>query len=379
MSRTLFLLILALFPIALNALPRSIGQAIEAFEQGNLQEARTLLDTAAQDPTAQTWPCTWYYRGVVYEGLLRKYIATEEALDWHIQALEAYQHVLSMTSPHTQYHSFAQANLAGLETYYLDRGRRYYRGENFMQAMGQFAIVKAMKPQAPQAYLYAGIAAQQDEDYALAWQNYTEYLSLGASHPAVHRSMAHIAFVQRHNAAQAQSILDQALAQYPWDQGLLHEQVQQCIALDKVTAWATLLQQKMAESPEAAIYPYYLGYVHEQQGQHTQALTYYQQASALAPKAAAPWQQQGFIHYQRAARCAQAMDQVTEEAFQQVGKALLDEYKTHLEQAQRCLAHAAERQPGDLLLLTYLHQVYDRLQQPTQAKAIQRQIQRLKR
>lgn len=377
-ARAFLMLFILLHPTVLGARPRSITQAITALEQGDAPQAQALIDQATQEPSLQNLPCTWYYRGVIYEKLLREQITTEQAANCLKHTLAAYRKVLALTSRYTQYHSFAKANLYGLWAYYLDWGRRSYRREAFEDAITQLAIARDIRPQDPRAYLYIGVAAHQNADYDLAWSNYEQYLALGAKDPAVYRGMACIAFTQHHNPVQARAILAQALTQYPWDHGLLQEQVEQHKALGSMADWMSALQQQIVEAPRKAIYPYYLGYVCEQQGEYLKALEYYQKASKLAPREAALWQQQGLMHYQQAAESAQRINEMPPEAFQQVGRVHLSVYKEHLNQAKRCLKKASALQPYSLLLLECLRHVYDRLQMPASAKAVQQRMRRLR-
>ena len=104
------------------AQPPIVKQAIAAFDKEDLGQAQTLIDQATQDEKAKTKESTWYYRGAIYEQLMRKNIASDTASYYLEQALQAYQQALSLAPASSQYHSFAQVNFHGLWAYYLDRG-----------------------------------------------------------------------------------------------------------------------------------------------------------------------------------------------------------------------------------------------------------------
>ncbi|MEM9417190.1 MAG: tetratricopeptide repeat protein [Bacteroidota bacterium] len=372
--RALSIALLLRCSLPLQAQPPLIHQALVAFDKDDLEQAQTAIDQATSQ--AATSGPAWYYRGAIYEALLRKQISSEEAPELFAATLASYRQALALTPPASQFHSFAQINLNNLWAYYLDRGRRYYRQENFDKAVEQWQYCEQIRTDQPCVELYKAIAAHQDEQYALARQHYTQYLTQATTVPApVYRGLAQVTAQLDQHAKQALLIIEQALQQYPFDNDLLAEQ----LALYQVgdgekEALPQRLAKKLAAAPHDPALYYQLGYWYEQQGQPAQALLQYQQAATLAPHNIEPMRQQGIVHYNQAAQLTQTIEAMPAEAFQEKGMELRQALTKHLAQALACFKQARKRQPRDLFTLKHLQTLYLRLKKPAKAAKIERKL-----
>ncbi len=369
----------ALCAVPLWAKSSIVKQSIVAFEREAFSEARVCIDKAMEETAIQTQGDAWYYRGVIYEKLLRDQIATEEADRLFEETLNAYLKTIALTPVASQYHSFAQINLNGLWAYYLDRGRRYYKQEAFGSAMQQFKCCKQIIPSDLYAYLYTAIAAHQDEEYDLALHNYTHYLESGVAVPAaVYRGLTHLTAYPLKDPTKSLKILEQALVQYPFDNDLLYEQLQHYTDLGQVEAEKEDLQNRITATPcEAALY-YQLGYWYEQQAQWQQALKQYQKAAELAPDRVEPVRQQGIVHYNQAAQATQEITKMSDEQFQKVGAERIKKLENSMGQALSYFEQANKLSPRDSFILKHLRTIYLRLRKPIQAKKIERNLSKYK-
>ncbi len=369
--------VLCAMPLWAN--PALVRQAIVAFEEDKFFEAKTYIDRALEDPPTQVRGSAWYYRGVIYEKLLREQIATEEASLLFEETLNAYQKVLALTPAASQYHSFAQINLNGLWAYHLDRGRRYYKQEAFESAIQQFKYCKKIMPSHPDAYLYTAIAAHQEGENDLALHNYTHYLELGAVAPAAaYRGLAHLTAYPLKFPQKALIILEEALLQYPFDNDLLYDQLQLYTALDQVDVNQKLLQKQVAAISYEAAPHYQLGYWYEQQGQWQQALEQYKKAAELAPNRVELVLQQGIVHYNQAVQVSQEITKMAEEKFQQVGAKRIKKLENCLEQALPFFEQANKLSPRDPFILKHLQRIYRHLRKPVPLKKIERRLRKYK-
>ena len=368
-----------LWAVPLWAKSSLVKQAIVAFEQQNFSEARVCIDKAMEQIATQGQVDAWYYRGVIYEKLLRNQIATEEAAQFFEETLTAYQKVLALTSVASQFHSFAQINLNGLWAYFLDRGRRYYKRAVFENAIQQFRYCQRILPSNISSYLYIAIAAHQEEKYDSALHNYTYYLESGVVVPSVvYRGLAHLTAYPQKDPTKALEILEQALLQYPFDNDLLYEQIQLYTNLGQIEAMQSIVQKQVAElSYEAA--PYYrLGYWYEYHEEWQKALEYYQKAAELAPNRVEPIRQQGIIYYNQAVQATQKITEMPEEQFQKIGKKQIKKLEDSLGQALSYFEQANKVMPRDALTLKHLKTIYQRLHRPNQVKKIERRLRKYK-
>lgn len=362
----------------LRAQPRIVKQAVAAFDKAEWAQAQELIDQATQDEKAKAQGSTWYYRGAIYEQLMRDNIASDTASHYLEEALQAYHQALALTPQSSQYHSFAQININGLWAYYLDRGRRYYKAEAFDKAIEHFEVCKQIKPNDPYALLYTAIAAHQDENYDLALQHYEQYLQLGEVNPAVYRGLASITTHHLKEPGKASKILDQAIQQYPWYNNLLEEQTQLLLRLNQLEAREKHLQEQIATGPSDPVPHYQLGYLYEQWDKPQEALVHYQQAAELAPHQLEPVCQQGIVHYNQAAQVINSTADMPDEAFQQVGEELIEKANQHLQQALSYLEQARKMKRRDPFILRRLHTLYTRLNMPAKAEKIARAMKWIK-
>ena len=349
---------------------RLIKQALACFDQGQFSEAQALIDQASQDKTLQLQASTWYYKGVVYEQLMRKNIALDIAGQYLEEALKAYQKTLTLTPEANQYHSFAQLNKQELWAYYLNRGVRYYKAEAFDRAIEAFAICKRIQPDDAHALLYTAIAAHQEEQYDLALAQYKAYLQLEKGKPAVYCGLASITANQLHKPEQAKSILDQALQAYPWDVGLLEAQHQLLLALKELGARKQQLKEQVTASPLNPLPHFQLGYFYEQANQLEVAATYYQQAVNLALQELAPICRLGIVYYNQAANIINEAVAMPDHDFQQTGEELTNQAEQYFRKALHSFKQARKLDRGNLFILKQLHVIYTRLHMPEKAQII---------
>jgi tetratricopeptide (TPR) repeat protein len=360
------------------ALPAGIKAAVQAFDQGELEKAQTMIDEVVSDVKYQKQANSWYYRGVIYDQLMRIHITSDAAATYRDEAIQFYQKTLMLSNQDSQYHSFAQINLQALWTYYINRGVQYYKMEAFEEALEQLSIARQIDPQAPLTILYTAIIDQQAEQYEEACRGYEQYQALGYQDVAVYRALANLAIHHLKDSSQAQTILQAALQKYPWDVSLLEEYDELLATHHQLEEKQSQLQSQLLATPRQPIHYYQLGYLYDKTNQYEQALECYQQALALAPRQLEIIVQLAILHYNQGARALSNIIELPEEAFQQTGQ-------TGIEQAHHCLQQsviywekARRLSPKNLYILQQLRTLYKRLNNEKKTKAITQQMKRMK-
>ena len=363
--------------IPLQAKPTLVNQAIAAFEAEDFPEASALIDQATEGGAIGPDAGCWYYRGVIYEKLLRSKIATDEAPALFEETLAAYNRVLATAPQASQYHSFAQMNLGGLWAYYLDRGRRYYKQENFESAIMQFQYCRRISANDPYADLYTAVAAHQQEEYDLALSSYTSYMAAKKTVPtAVYHALARLTATFLKDPDEALAILEKGLAEYPFNNNLLHEEVAIYTTMGTTAVQAQLLKKETETNTAVACYQ--LGYWYGQQEREEEALVLYQKAGMLDPQHVEPFRQQGIVYYNQAVLVTQEITKIPEEDFQKVGVSLIKQLQERLASALTCFEQAQKIAPRDLFILRHLQITYQGLNKPAKAKKMERRLRRLK-
>ncbi|MGI2257243.1 hypothetical protein ACRRVD_01580 [Candidatus Cardinium hertigii] len=265
----------------------------------NVQQARLAIDSAIKDRKLARHPSTWYYRGVIYDRLLRDHVASEEAPALLDQALTAYAQAQQLSvSKYTQFHSFSVGNLTALWSYFLNRGIGYYRQEAFDQAIEQFAICRRILSKETTPLLYMAIAYHSHDKPEEALRYYQDYLKVEGPCFVVLRAMAAIHYHKLKNFDTAIAILNEALLQFPFNNELLEEKC--CIyeAAGKVDAYADGLAIGLQNKEIHAYYAY--AYLLEYQGRVEEAVFYYKQVLKNQPHQYDALRQIGFVFYNKA-------------------------------------------------------------------------------
>ncbi|HLP34578.1 MAG TPA: hypothetical protein VK133_01125 [Amoebophilaceae bacterium] len=234
-------------PAAPDAPEGEVPLSLAAPTLSNLQRARLAIDEAIQDATLAKHPATWYYRGVVYDHLLRE--QPTEATLFLEEALASYVKTMHITPPATQFHSFALSSQAKLWSYYLERGIRYYKQEAFERALEHFSICQRILPNEPTPLLYAAMVYHTKQQPEAAWKNYTAYLQSASPTAFVFRAVAHLLFHQLHAMDAAIDWLDAGLLKFPFDTDLLAEKCSIYQAIGTMDQYIASLQADVEGLP----------------------------------------------------------------------------------------------------------------------------------
>ncbi|WP_339044260.1 tetratricopeptide repeat protein [Cardinium endosymbiont of Tipula unca] len=265
----------------------------------DVTQAQIAIDEAIKDRKLIQHPATWYYRGVIYNKLLKDNLSSEKTTALLDETLAAYTKTTQLCSPHTQFHSFAQSNIASLWSYYLDKGMRYYKQENFDQAVAQFAICKRIIPKDPTPILYTAIAYQGNKKPEEALHYYEAYLQIAGPQVAIFRAIANIQYHQLKKFSEAISLLNTAIAQFPFNNELLEEKFLIYKASKQIEQYEiTLLEAISAPQAWHTVYEY--AYLLENQGLIEKALPYYEQILKNIPNQYNTLQQIGLLSYNEA-------------------------------------------------------------------------------
>ncbi|MGI2298422.1 tetratricopeptide repeat protein [Candidatus Cardinium hertigii] len=271
----------------------------EAAGLSNAQQARLAIDGAIKDSKLASHPATWYYRGVIYDRLLRDHIASEEGPALLDEALAAYAQAQQLSvSKHKQFHSFALSNLTTLWSYFLNRGIGYYRQEAFDQAIDQFVICRRILPEESTPLLYMAIVYHSHDQPEEALRYYQDYLKVQGAQFPVLRAIAAIHYHKLKNFDRAIAILNEALLQFPFNNELLEEKCSIYEAAGKVDGYADGLAVRIQNKEIHAYYAY--AYLLEYQGRMEEALFYYQQVLKEHPHQYDALRQMGFVFYNKA-------------------------------------------------------------------------------
>ena len=378
-KKALCIIVPWLLTMPLQAKKHFTKNAIAALEKGELAIAQHCIKQAVENKATKLQGKTWYYRGVIYEECMKQEVALDSITYFLDEALASYHKAMSLTRAKSRYHRFAIMKIDALWASYLNRGVRYYRKEAYDSAIENFAICKKIKPTDAYAYLYTAIAAHQDENYAVAIENYEQYIALGYTSPAVYYGLASITEKHLQDPDKACAILNEGLQQYPLNNELNHASMQLLQTLNQLEEKERQLKAKIAKDISPITAYYQLAYLYETLGKQEEAMAYYTQALAIDAHLFEANFRLAVLYYNQAVQLSHRIDSGAMDASQAPDKQLTEVAHSYLYKALPLFEKAHATKPHDLLLLESLKNIYVRLNKIKKIKKIKKIINTLKK
>ncbi|MDD9139916.1 MAG: hypothetical protein NQ127_03225 [Candidatus Cardinium sp.] len=284
----------AIEPIDKPALPPPLTQ---------LEQACLHIEEAIQDSTLVKHPATWYYKGRIYEQMLKHTLTAASVTSASFlldEALMAYEKVKQLSQPASQFYSFASANIAALWQLYLERGIRYAKQHAYEQAIEHFTVCRRILPEETTPLFYMAIVQQSNAQPEAALHIYTTYGQCQQPQPAIVRAMADIYGNQIKDFDKAIALLDHGLTQFPFEDMLLEEQYNLYKANNQLPLYESLLCQAMLAQPNQWDKQYAYAYFLQNQERIEESSYFYQQILKAFPRQYAGWRQMGILWYNEA-------------------------------------------------------------------------------
>ncbi|GAB4228970.1 MAG: hypothetical protein Tsb0034_00400 [Ekhidna sp.] len=264
-----------------------INQALSALEEGNLAEAKTIIDQAIVHEKTKDDPKTWFYRGQIYAALdtaNNEAGALEESLKAFDKALELDPDQKSINS--VDFNTGTVVNIdskkQGYYAYYYNQAISAYGEEDFAGAADNFETAFYIMPSDTNSILNAAYAASADQDKERAKKNYTKAYEAGVKDKNV--------FLQLYNYAVMDEKFEEGLDAirkgrevYPNDIDLMKYEINLLIQLDKTDEAKKGLEDAIAQDPSNADLYFSLGVLQEQLGEKEQAMESYKKAVEVDP------------------------------------------------------------------------------------------------
>lgn len=359
-------------------LSNNIQTALEAFQSGDLEKAQQVIDATVPKDSDANSAQGWYYRGVIYEQLMRKNITSDLSPHYLEEALTAYRKTLLCSKTQPQYYRFAEINLEKLWKYYINRSVQYYKMEYFEEALKQLEIVKRINPAADLIILYTAIINHQIEDYTQALDGYIQYLTCHSQDASLYRILAALTISHQGDIDKAQELFQVALKKYPWDYNLLEDYYELLADNQLLHKQQHYLDSQLITNANNAIYYYQLAHLHYKLDHYGEAIEYAKKALYLAPSQPEVILQIATIYYNFAAKVLHNTLALSEEEFQQQNKQEIQKCNTTIQEAIIYLKRARKANPKNLYILQQLRMLYKWSANDSRAHIIEQQMHKIK-
>jgi len=250
----------------------NINKALKAMQEGQLAEAKQMIDDATTYEKTMDDGKTWYYRGLIYAAIDTTNDASVKALaeDPFKIAMESFAKADQMAKGGSEYFTTDAASvipvtktqqMGQLANYYLNRGAALYQSDSLEEAVKNFEKTQVILPDDTIAYFYAGIVANSMEDHDKAIANLEKYLEKGGTSSDAYSVMINTYSTAKEDKEKALEVARRAKAQFPENPEFPKVEIGLLIELEKIEEAKKGLEEAVAQEPDNKTYQFYLGYV----------------------------------------------------------------------------------------------------------------------
>lgn len=274
MKRILFLMLM-LIAVAVSAQKKqkpNINKALKSLQEGNLAEAKQIIDDATTYEKTMDDGKTWYYRGLIYAAIdtTSNEAAKSLADDPLKTALESFAKADQMGKAGTEYFTTDPTSIVPvtktqqiqqLAGWYINRGAMLYQSDSLEQALVNFEKTQLVMPDDTTAYYYAGIVANVMENYDKTISNLEKYIEKGGTSSDAYSVMINTYSGPLENKEKALEVARRAKEKFPDNSEFPKVEIGLLIELEKIDEAKKGLEQAVVREPDNKTYHFYLGYV----------------------------------------------------------------------------------------------------------------------
>ncbi|MEM6523775.1 MAG: tetratricopeptide repeat protein [Bacteroidota bacterium] len=271
-----------------------IGQAEKLRTEGDLGEAKNIIDAAIEHEKTKGDGKTWYYRGLIYASLDTTTNSAYQNLATNpLQtAMEAFAKADELQKGNSEYYISDANGLPQLKTqqmqalwgYYLNRGVEEYQADNKEEALMWLDKTKIVQPKDTTGYIYAGSIALAAQNYKAAADNYYALIDdLDYQTKDAYNSLIYIESSVNKDDDKAIKIIRRAKELFPEDLDFAKSEVAALIRMGKSDEAKVGLEEAIEKEPKNAALYFQLGILEEELGNMEEAKKAYGKSIEVDP------------------------------------------------------------------------------------------------
>lgn len=379
----------AIFGYSFGQKKPKINQAEKARTEGNLGEAKEIIDAAIEHEKTKDDGKTWYYRGLIYATLDTTTNPQYQnlATDPLKIAMEAFAKADELGKGNNEYF-ISDANglprlkpqqMNDLWVYYLNKGVENYQEQNTEEALKYFTKTQSVKPSDTTGYIFAGAAAQSGKNFKVAAENYYKLINdLDYHSPDLYNYLVYIEGTVNENPEKALELLRKAKEKFPENGDFAKSEINLLIQMDKVDEAKNELQAAIAKEPENSNLYFTLGVMHEELGNKDEARDAYQKAVDLDPKNFNATFNLAVVHYNEAVELIKQKNNLGISAADlKKAKGMQEEINNRLKTAMPYWERILELDPQNRTALESLQYTYSQLKMNEKALEVTEKLETL--
>lgn len=286
----LLLLVICAVSTDVNAQKKpKVSAAMKALKGGDFTTAVSEINRASEYEKLKDDPKTWWSRAQIYVTADTSGAGVDNALQEAIASFNKASELsggdvskLFVTGPDgfpVPYDQYKDSYWA----YYFNSGATAYGDEDYETAVAEFEKAQMITPEDTNAYINAGLAAHNDQNWDAAKRNYAGAISNGVESKDIFSLYVSILNSQEDTRAKALEVIRQARELYPTDNELARSEINVLIQLGKADEARANLAKQIEAEPDNAVLHFTLGVMLEEVGDKEGAKAAYRNAMKADP------------------------------------------------------------------------------------------------
>ena len=350
----------------------NLNKALKSLQEGQLAEAKQIIDDATTYEKTMDDGKTWYYRGLIYAAIDTASNPQVKGLadDAFKVAMESFAKADQMakagseyfvTDPNSVIPVTKTQQMGQLANYYLNKGATLYQNDSLAEAIELFEKTQEVLPSPDDtiAYFYAGIVANSMEDHDKAISNLEKYIENGGTSADAFSVIINTYSGPKEDKEKALATVRRAKEKFPENPEFPKVEIGLLIELEKIEEAQKGLEEAVVREPNNKTYHFYLGYVNSKLEKWEEAKKNFEQALKLDPSY---FDAQYYLAQIYLIDAGKVMDQLKnlgitaadKKKQAELDKLLVEKYKVALPHWEK----AEKLRPNDLDVLDRLRTIY---------------------
>lgn len=357
------ILLLALFSLLYqNKAQAQSSAVITAYgylRDNDLDRAREKIDMAIEHEKTKGQAKTWYYRGMIYQGI-HSSKASDKVQDAIFVAAESYEMARSLDTRRIDSNDLERRYKMTADLL-LAEGVNFYNARDYIKAAGYFGFCEKIKAVYGEvdslAVFNQGLAYESAAKFDLAIEKYEKSLAIGYKAAISYQTIASI-YLRKEEDENAIATIDEGLVKFPDDLSLLTSRINLYLRYGQMKEALNYIDRALTNDSENAILYFVRGTIHDNLKELTKAEADYKKALQLNPEYFDANYNLGALYFNMGVnitnRASSEDDSAEYEKMKKEAEDLFRKSMPHLEKA-------LEIQPSHKFTLQSLMQLYARM------------------
>lgn len=382
----ILLLIMVISVVAYGQRKPKVNKALKAVQNGELGEAKEIIDAAIEHKKTKDDAKTWYYRGLIYAALDTTSNASFQNLDQDPLrvSIEAFDKATALNEGKSELYitgpnGFPQLKTQQIQTvwgYYLNKGVVAFQENDSEEALRNFERCQIVLPKDTTCYFYAGLAAQNSQNFDKAAENYYKLINDLEHHdPDVYNSLIYIEANIRKNDENALELIRKAKNRWPNNPELAKTEINVLIRLDRLDEARAELENAIKNEPDNPDLYFSLGVMQDEVGNNEKAKEAYLKAVEVDPNHMNANFNLGVVYFNEAVQTFKERNSLgMSSAEVKKGRELEKKGEEQLRKALPYWQKVREVDPSNRVALEQLRYIYIQLKENQKAQEIQNEM-----